>query len=242
MQITETTIDGFAHCEDALCPGNHQAPVQVIATLVEQSGADKEAGQDPSWGTRSGALAKLVENSWTEYRFANEADRVCPACGRDRVCTEQKRPTYASTSGQRQDARLLISKYGSIEMGERIEAEERARKAEELAEATEQAVEREQAARKRLADAEAQLSQVAEPAAAAEASVGGTRPVAENGHAEAEDDPRVNAILSMYLAADESSVKAAEMLRGTEWATSDRTIRTLVSKHADKLEELRAND
>jgi hypothetical protein len=120
-------------------------------------------------GGRAGLLANLTENSSTSFRFANVEEQECPCCGRGRVCSDQKRPVYASTSGQRQDARVLILKYGSLEMGERIEAEERARKAEELAEATEQAVEREQAARKRLANAEAQHSEVGEPAAAASA-------------------------------------------------------------------------
>jgi hypothetical protein len=231
MQITETTIDGWAHCEDPLCAGNHQAPVQVLATLVEQTGADREAGQDTSWGTRSGALARLVENSWTEFRFASEADRACPVCGRDRVCSDQKRPTYESRSGHSQKGLLWIKQYGSVQAGQ---AHENARIANEAAEAKEQ----ELAAKRRLEVAEAKLAEVAEPTAAAEASVEGAGPVAENGNGH-EPDERVDSILVAYLEAG-SSVKAAELLADGPYATSDRTIRTIVAKHPERLEELRS--
>jgi hypothetical protein len=97
-------------------------------------------------------------------------------------------------------------------------------------------VEREQAARRRLEAAEAELSQMEGTPAE------GTTPVEAdgvngNGH---EDDPRTTAILQAYLDAGGSSVKAAELLRGTEWETSDRTIRTVVKQHPAKLEELKA--
>jgi hypothetical protein len=228
--ISEQEISGWAHCEDALCAGNHQTKVQVIATTTEHTGADREAGQDTSWGTRSGALARLVENSWTEFRFASEADRACPVCGRDRICSDQKRPVYEARSGHSQKGLLWIRQFGSVQAGEAYERAEIATKAAEAKEA-------ELAAKRRLEAAEAQLQEVAEPPAAADEAVKGAG-VAENGNGH-EGDPRTTAILQAYVDAGESSVKAAELLAETEHAVSDRTVRTLVGKHPELLAELK---
>lgn len=98
--VTETIIDGFAHCEDSLCAGNEQQPVQVLRQHAQFSYAEK------------GGDAPGIEHSQDYFYFADDADRECPHCGKDRAVSDQERPVYPSMvqgpDGRSLDQRFLL--------------------------------------------------------------------------------------------------------------------------------------
>jgi hypothetical protein len=94
--VTETMVDGYAHCNDGRCPGNKQDPVKVVQTVTEFSYFDL-GGDVPG-----------IERSVDSIRFADIADAQCVHCGEPRACADQKRPIYPNVSGIPQD-RLLNS-------------------------------------------------------------------------------------------------------------------------------------
>jgi hypothetical protein len=94
--VTETMVDGFAHCNDGRCAGNKQESVKIVRTVTEFSYFDL-GGDVPG-----------IERSVDAIRFADLADAQCTHCGEPRACADQKRPIYPNVSGIPQD-RLLNS-------------------------------------------------------------------------------------------------------------------------------------
>lgn len=108
--VTETPGRGFAHCINAHCSGNNQQEVPAVRVVTEMRFRDR----DPSTPFPG------VENSHETLRFASEEDRVCPACGRPREVSDQRRPVYqplsaglsgAPPTGFDQDALLHVEKF-----------------------------------------------------------------------------------------------------------------------------------
>lgn len=88
--ITEDVVSAFAHCRDRACPGYEQQPVHAVRTV--RSDTYQDAGGD---GTFNG------EYRSAEYlTFAEETDRDCGFCGRDREVALQERPDYAPATSQ----------------------------------------------------------------------------------------------------------------------------------------------
>lgn len=98
--VTEKTIDAWASCHDARCPGYKQEPVKAIAELVEFSYFEL-GGDIPG-----------IERSNTRLRFADLADTQCPVCGEPRLVADQVRPIYPNMSGQPQDTILQMHTGG----------------------------------------------------------------------------------------------------------------------------------
>lgn len=96
-RITETTVDAWAHCNDARCPGYGQQPVTGVHVLVEHSVASR--GGD-------GIFASVIENSHEYLRFEDPDEIHCEHCSRTREITRQVRPTYQKLSGFPQDGLL----------------------------------------------------------------------------------------------------------------------------------------
>lgn len=92
--VTETLIDGWAHCSDARCPGNKQQAVKAVHTLTELSYFEL-GGDIPG-----------IERSTMQVRFNDLADAQCQHCGEPRLVADQVRPNYPNISGIPQD-RLL---------------------------------------------------------------------------------------------------------------------------------------
>jgi hypothetical protein len=92
--ISETLIDGYAHCVNGRCEGNKQQPVKVIQTLSEFSYVEL-GGDIPG-----------IERSSTSERFNDLADAQCQFCGEPRQVADQKRPVYPNVSGVPQDKLL----------------------------------------------------------------------------------------------------------------------------------------
>lgn len=92
--VTETLIDGWAHCGDARCPGNKQQAVKAVKTLAEYSYFEL-GGDVPG-----------IERSTEQVRFNDLADAQCQHCGEPRSVSDQVRPIYPNVSGIPQD-RLL---------------------------------------------------------------------------------------------------------------------------------------
>jgi hypothetical protein len=61
--VTETMIDGYAHCNDGRCMGNKQEPVKVVRTVTEFSYFDL-GGDVPG-----------IERSVDSIRFADRSAR-----------------------------------------------------------------------------------------------------------------------------------------------------------------------
>jgi hypothetical protein len=92
--VTETLIDGWAHCGDGRCPGNKQQAVKAVRTVTEYSYFDF-GGDIPG-----------IERSTELVRFNDLADAQCEHCGEPRHVSDQVRPVYQNISGIPQD-RLL---------------------------------------------------------------------------------------------------------------------------------------
>lgn len=100
--ISESVVDGWAHCEDARCQGYGQQPVKVIRELVERTIGSR--GGD-------GIFVNVVENTNEYLRFSDEGDVACPHCHKDRAVTLQSRPTYPPITGFPQDGLLQSGPY-----------------------------------------------------------------------------------------------------------------------------------
>jgi hypothetical protein len=98
--VTERTIDAWASCHDARCPGYKQEPVKAIETLTEYTYFDL-GGDIPG-----------VERSTTMLRFEELADAQCAVCGEPRLIADQVRPIYPNMSGQPQDTLLQMHTGG----------------------------------------------------------------------------------------------------------------------------------
>lgn len=85
--VTETPIDGYAHCTQPRCRGNQQEPVKALR--VDTSTTYVELGGDMPG----------VERSHVQFRFADPELIKCPFCGTDREVTDQARISYAPLSG-----------------------------------------------------------------------------------------------------------------------------------------------
>ena len=96
--VTESIIEGFAHCEDSLCPGNEQEVVQV-----------RQRHEAFSY-TEKGGDAPGIEHSQDYFYFADAADEACPHCGKPRAASGQERPVYPSMI-QGPDGRGLDQKF-----------------------------------------------------------------------------------------------------------------------------------
>ena len=88
--VTEDLVQALAHCRDRACPGYEQQPVPAVKTV--RSDTYQDAGGD---GTFNGEY-----RSSEHLSFAEEADRDCGFCGRDREVTVQERPDYAAATSQ----------------------------------------------------------------------------------------------------------------------------------------------
>lgn len=97
--VTETLIDGWAHCSNARCPGNKQQAVKAVLTVTEYSYFDL-GGDIPG-----------IERSTELVRFNDLADAQCEHCGEPRLVSDQVRPIYPNVSGIPQD-RLLRQHEG----------------------------------------------------------------------------------------------------------------------------------
>src|SRR5262245_54015671 len=97
--VTETLVDGWAHCGDGRCPGNKQQAVKAIVTITEFSYFEL-GGDIPG-----------IERSTELVRFNDVADAQCPHCGEPRAVANQVRPVYPNVSGIPQD-RLLHQQSG----------------------------------------------------------------------------------------------------------------------------------
>lgn len=102
MQVTEETVEAFAHCINFVCPGYGQEPVQAVKTLRQDTVGDR--GGD-------GALAMVVENTWEYLRFEDAEKVPCPHCGKDREVAAQARPTYQNLSGFAQNGLVEVAKF-----------------------------------------------------------------------------------------------------------------------------------
>src|SRR5262245_24223728 len=98
--VTERTIDTWASCHDARCPGYKQEQVKAIETLSEFSYFEL-GGDIPG-----------IERSTTSLRFADLADTQCEVCGEPRLVADQVRPIYPNMSGQPQDTLLQMHSGG----------------------------------------------------------------------------------------------------------------------------------
>lgn len=85
--VTETEIDGYAHCAIVRCPGNTQEKVKAVRR--ETGHTYRERG-----GTSPG-----VESSFVTLHFVDEGQRPCPHCGKAREVSAEARRTYAPLSG-----------------------------------------------------------------------------------------------------------------------------------------------
>lgn len=85
--VKERPVEGFAHCNNARCPGNAQQPVEAVEVTTEFMYRD------------NGANAPGVEKSVVELRFADDSVRLCPHCGRSREVTDTPRVVYDNLSG-----------------------------------------------------------------------------------------------------------------------------------------------
>ena len=85
--VTEQSITALAFCIDGRCAGYNQQPVEAVSRTNEFSYVEL-GGDLPG-----------IERSTTQVMFANEADAVCPHCGKPRLISEQERPQYPNTSG-----------------------------------------------------------------------------------------------------------------------------------------------
>jgi hypothetical protein len=92
--VTETLIDGWAHCPDGHCPGNKQQAIKAVKSLAEYTYFEL-GGDIPG-----------IERSTEHVRFNDLADAQCEHCGEPRHVADQVRPIYANVSGIPQD-RLL---------------------------------------------------------------------------------------------------------------------------------------
>jgi hypothetical protein len=107
VRVTTEETELLAHCTDPTCLGYEQQPVAGVRELVERLYGDA----DPD----AGLNARIPENSYTYLRFADEADRDCPACGRTRELSDQRRPNYDGFSGYRSDFLVQVQKHGGVE-------------------------------------------------------------------------------------------------------------------------------
>jgi hypothetical protein len=92
--VTETLVDGWAHCGDGRCPGNKQQAVKVVKTIAEYTYFEL-GGDIPG-----------IERSTDYVRFNDLTDAQCQHCGEPRLVADQVRPIYPNVSGIPQD-RLL---------------------------------------------------------------------------------------------------------------------------------------
>lgn len=99
--VSEQQLAGYAHCEDPMCSGSKQQPVDVVRSTVSVSYVEL-GGDLPGF-----------ERSFEHYGFADEADRECPVCGKPRAAATQERPVYP-TSQYAQDGLLKIIQEGAV--------------------------------------------------------------------------------------------------------------------------------
>lgn len=104
--VTETEIDGFAHCAFPRCPGNQQQQVRLVRK--ETGFTFRERG-----GTSPG-----VEASHVVFAVADEADADCPGCGKARELSDQPRKSYARLSGYDPDGLLSVSGFDAAKQVE----------------------------------------------------------------------------------------------------------------------------
>lgn len=90
--VTENTTRAFAHCPSVRCPGSNQMEVDAVEVTTGFTVGDLGGDQNT-------AFTHLIERSMVSYRFANDDDVACPACGRPRELTGQARPSYDNLSG-----------------------------------------------------------------------------------------------------------------------------------------------
>lgn len=100
--VTETEVQGFAHCPDAMCPGYAQQPVRAIKTTRSETLQDR------------GGDLPFVENTWEYVRFLNDGadgrpDEMTCECGRTREVTLSERPAYQPLSGHPQNGLLTLT-------------------------------------------------------------------------------------------------------------------------------------
>lgn len=104
--VQSEVLTGFAHCEDPLCSGSFQEPVEVVRTTTQYSYRD------------SGGDLPGTEKSFEHYTFADEVVVACPVCGKPRAASAQERPVYP-TSQWAQDGLLKLIRDGMVKpMGE----------------------------------------------------------------------------------------------------------------------------
>lgn len=95
-RVTETIVDGWAHCVNPRCDGSPQQPVQAIRQVVEHTYV--EGGGDMPG----------IEKTHVYLRFSDPADGPCPTdgCGLAREVSDQKRRRYENLSGHSQSGLL----------------------------------------------------------------------------------------------------------------------------------------
>lgn len=104
-------VQAFAHCGATPgCPGVEQQPVKALKQEIGHTFIE-----------RGGDLGS-IENSFEHLNFADEADRSCPHCGRDREISEQARIQY--TASGYDPNYLLTEKYAEQLAKQRIAQEQ----------------------------------------------------------------------------------------------------------------------
>lgn len=104
--VTETEVEGYAHCHDPRCPGHTQQ--QVAALRRETAFTFRERG---------GAVPG-VESSVATLSFAEEGEAVCPHCGRPREVSDQRRRSYTPLSGHDPLGLLKLAKFDPAKQAE----------------------------------------------------------------------------------------------------------------------------
>jgi hypothetical protein len=84
----------WAHCpplpDEPICPG--YTPEEVVGIKVTDAFTYHERGA-------TDMPPETVENTRDTLLFADELDSPCPSCGRPRILSEARRPTYPAAPG-----------------------------------------------------------------------------------------------------------------------------------------------
>lgn len=107
--ITDTPIDGYAHCLNPRCAGYAQEPVKAIRretafTFVELN------------GTAEGSVPGF-ERSSVSFVFTDEDNAACGSCGGVREVTASPRTTYQNLSGHDPNGLLNIRPGDAPDIG-----------------------------------------------------------------------------------------------------------------------------
>jgi hypothetical protein len=87
--VVDETVQGWASCIDALCPGYRQVPIGVVRRT-----------QEFSYFELGGDIPGVERSMIGAACFAEPDDLDCPHCGKPRIAALEERPEYPRASGQ----------------------------------------------------------------------------------------------------------------------------------------------